>query len=155
MKAEAFDNVHILIVDGKAGNARLLRGILLALGVADVILAENTDRAFELLTGRMFQAVFCDEAVGPLDAPAFVHAVRCGGHGNPRTPILITADALNRVQVERVRDAGVNGLIVRPLTTGGVERKLLGLLKQAKDVAAETRAETPMSPRKDLETWEV
>jgi len=156
MKAEAFDNVHILIVDGKAGNARLLRGIFLALGVADVTLAEDTDRALELLTGRTFQAVFCDEAVGPLDAATFVRAVRCGGAiANPRTPILMTADALNRAQVEMVRDAGVNDLIVRPLTTGGVKRKLLGLMRQAKGFAAENRAEAPMSPQKDLETWEV
>jgi CheY-like chemotaxis protein len=179
MKPEAFDNVRILIVDGKPGNARLLRAIFLTLGVTEVTLAEDTGRALDLLAGRAFQAVFCDETVGPLNAPAFVSAVRRSkAVGNPRIPILLTANAPKRGQVERVRDAGVNDLIVRPLTTGAVKRKLLGVLSPTKVFVAtesfcgpdrrrahdrlgarnperEPRITPRMRRRTDTETWEV
>ena len=132
MNPEALDNVHILIVGGKPGNARLLGGILVALGVSEVKLAADTGRALELLARRDFQAVFCHEAVGPLDTQAFVTTIRRGEVRNPRIPILITASAPNRAQVERMRDTGINDVIVLPLTAGAVKRKLLGILAPVK-----------------------
>src|SRR5262249_18896106 len=130
---EALDNVHILIVGGKPGNARLLGGILMALGVSEVKLAADTGRALEFLAQRDFQAVFCDEAVGPLDATAFVKAVRRGKVSrNPRTPIVIIAKPLKRIAVLRMRDLGVNDFIVLPLTAGAIKRKLLAALVPVK-----------------------
>ena len=133
MASEAFDNVHILIVAGKTCNVRLLRGILSALGTYDIRVAPDTSRALDLLARRDFQIVFCDGEVAPLDMPAFVRAVRSGGTvRNSRIPILITATALKRSQVEGMRDTGVNDLLVLPLTGGAVERKLRGALASAK-----------------------
>src|SRR5689334_12095491 len=107
MSSEALDNVHILIVAGKTYNVRLLRGILSSLGIYEVRVAPNTNRALDLLSYRDFHVVFCDENVAPLDMPAFVTAVRRGSVRDPRIPILITASALRRSQVERIRDIGV------------------------------------------------
>ena len=133
MKPETFNTLPILVVDGKAGNARLLRGILLTLGISDVALAEDTDSALEIMASNSFQAVFCDEAVGPLDAAGFVLAVRRNaGVRNPRTPIVLVSDGPQRAQVEQARDAGINGLIVRPLSMNSVKRKLLALFQTPK-----------------------
>lgn len=129
MKPEILHNLHILIVDGKVGNARLLRGILLALGISNVVMAEDTATALEIMETAAFHVVFCDEAVGPLDAAGFVLSVRRKGKvRNPRTPIVLVSDGPQRAQVEQVRDAGINDLIVRPLSMSSVERKLHTLL---------------------------
>ncbi|HEX3487474.1 MAG TPA: response regulator [Micropepsaceae bacterium] len=129
MKTENLTHLHILIVDGKAGNARLLRGILLALGIANVVMAENTDQALETMAITNFHVVFCDEAVGPLDAAEFVLAVRRKAKvRNPRAAMVLVSDGPQRAQVEQVRDAGINDLIVRPLSMNSVERKLHTLL---------------------------
>jgi len=118
----------------------LLRGILLALGIPDVVLAEDTAAALEIMETAAFQAVFCDEAVGPLDAAGFVTAVRRKGKvRNPRTPIVLVSDGPQRAQVEQVRDAGINDLIVRPLSMSSVERKLQTVLASLK-VFVETEA---------------
>ena len=140
MTSEAFDNVHILIVAGKTCNVQLLRGILSALGIYDVRVAADTSRALELLARRDFHVVFCDDSIAPLDMPAFVMAVRRRGVvRDPRIPILITASALRRSQVVRMRDTGVNDLLVLPLTAGAVHRKLLGALSSIRTfVEAET-----------------
>ncbi|HXJ00439.1 MAG TPA: response regulator [Micropepsaceae bacterium] len=133
MKPVILHNLHILIVDGKAGNARLLRGILSALGISEVMLAEDTAAALEIMETASFQAIFCDEAVGPLDAAGFVLAVRRNGKvRNPRTPIVLVSDGPQRAQVEAVRDAGINDLLVRPLSMSSVERKLQSLLAAPK-----------------------
>ena len=140
MSSEALDNVHVLIVAGKTYNVRLLRGILSSLGIYEVRVAPDTNRALDLLSHRDFHVVFCDENVAPLDMPAFVAAVRRRGTvRDPRIPILITASALRRSQVEGMRDTGVNDLLVPPLTAGAVRRKLLGALSSVKVfVEAET-----------------
>jgi len=126
---EARDNVHILIVGGKPGNARLLSRILFALGVSEVDLAADTGPALERLAQRDFQAVFCDEAVGPTGMTAFVRAVRRRkALRNPHIPIIVTAKPLKQIDVMRMRDLGVNDFIVLPLTAGAVKRKLSAAL---------------------------
>jgi CheY-like chemotaxis protein len=136
MASDSFTNVHILIVDGKAGNARLLRGILLALGVVDPVMADDTTLALDLLSTGIYQVIFCDEGVGPIDAVEFVMAVRRGkGIFAPRTPIIMISKGLQKAQVELMRDAGINDLMIRPLSMNAVKRKLLAVLTTPRRVA--------------------
>jgi len=133
MDSRALHNVHVLIVDRKVGNAKLLRDMLLSLGLAGVEVAEDTACALDVLRSADFDAIFCDEAVGPLDVFGFAVAVRRRrGLRNPVIPIVMISDGPQRAQVERARDAGVNDLLVRPLSTNAVSRKLLALLTAPK-----------------------
>jgi hypothetical protein len=68
-----------------------------------------------------------------MDTRDFLTTIRRGDTaGNPRIPILIIASAPKRAEVERMRDAGVNDVILLPLTVGAVQRKLFGVLAPVK-----------------------
>ncbi len=133
MRPESSSTLHILIVDGKLGNARLLRGILLELGIKQVKIAEDTDSALAEMAVHAYQAVFCDEAAGPMPLARFAQAIRRRREiRNPRVPIVLISAGPQRADVEAARDAGVNDLIVRPLSVAAVKRKLLGLVSAPK-----------------------
>jgi two-component system sensor histidine kinase EvgS len=137
MASDSFANVHILIVDGKAGNARLLRGILLALGADDPVMADDTSLALDLLSTGAYQVIFCDDGVGPLNAAEFVTAVRRNrAILSPRVPIVVVSDGPQKSQVELMRKAGINDLIMRPLSLNAVKRKLLAVLTAGKRFAS-------------------
>src|SRR5262247_3616437 len=91
----------ILIVDGKASNAKLLRTVLSNLGVRFLTVVRDTTEALDLLSSNQFHALFCDEGVGPLDAIAFSIAVRHSSEvRNPRLPIIMVSNGPYRREVE-------------------------------------------------------
>src|SRR5689334_16804945 len=129
-----FHNRRILIVEGKAGDAKLLRSVLINVGVGSVTIAGHTERALDLLRSAEFQAVFCDGALAPLDAVAFTIALRRSeAVRNPRVPVFMVSDRAYRSQVEAGRDSGINDFIVRPLSTETIRRKLVAVLSSPKN----------------------
>ena len=128
-----FRNRRILIVEGKSGDAKLLRSVLINIGVVSVTIAGHTERALDLLRSTEFQAVFCDGALAPLDAVGFAIALRrSDAVRNPRIPVFMVSDRVYRSQVEAGRDSGINDFIVRPLSTETIRRKLLAVLSSPK-----------------------
>jgi len=129
MAEDMFRNIRILIVDGKPGNAKVLHGILSRIGIRSVEVAEDTACALDMLSTSEFSAIFCDEAIRPLDAIAFSIALRRNENvRNPRVPIIMISNGPRRSQVETSRDSGVNDFIVRPVSTETVRRKLEAVL---------------------------
>jgi CheY-like chemotaxis protein len=133
MTADNLRVSRVLIVDGSAGNPKLLRSIFANVGVGSVLFATDTDRALEILCGTQIQAVFCDGKIGPLDPVEFAIAVRRSEEvRNYRVPIIVVADRAHRSDVEACRDAGITDFIVRPVTVESIRRKLLVALANPK-----------------------
>ena len=129
MAKDDFRHVNVLIVDGKASNAKLLRSVLSSLEIRSLAVAKDTAEAFDQMSCSRVDAVFCDENIRPLDAAAFSLAVRRSSEvRNPRVPIIIVSNGPHRRDVEAGRDSGASDFIVRPISASTVKRKLSTVL---------------------------
>jgi two-component system, chemotaxis family, chemotaxis protein CheY len=133
MNAVAFNTLQILIVDGKRINAKLLSDLLSGLGVVKITVAADSTIAMTFLHQKAFDAVFFDDAVGPLNPAAFVTALRKDGTIEcHQVPCILMSAAPDRKQVEIARDSGFNDFIAVPVSVNTVKNKLTSVLTAPK-----------------------
>ena len=144
MPTVALDTLNILIVDGKRANTRILRGILVSLGIRNATTVEDSAAALQCLSSDVYDVVFCDEGIGPLNPAAFARTVRHDAtNRNHRVPLILMSDAPQRRLVEIARDCGINDFLAIPLSVTTVKRKLEAVLFSQKEFV---RAENFVGP---------
>jgi CheY-like chemotaxis protein len=120
-----FKDLRVLIVGGKPNAVRVLRTALSLAGIHTVIPAPDAASGLHHLSGRQFDAVFCDKAVEQLDGRPFVVAARRSpGMKHPAIPIYMIGHDVFRSDVEAARDLGFTDVLVRPITAATIMRKL-------------------------------
>jgi two-component system chemotaxis response regulator CheY len=144
MTTSGLDTIKILIVDGKRANPKLLRGILLALGIRNFMNVEDSTSALQCLTTDVYDAVFCDETIAPMNPAVFAKTLRRDStNRNHRVPVILMSDAPQRRLVEIARDCGINDFLAIPLSVTTVRRKLEAVMFSQKEFV---RAETFVGP---------
>ena len=120
-----FKKLRVLVVDGQQESAKLLRGALATLRVTDVAVAENSIAALKALSVDIYDVVFCDVGIGPIDLWEFAGRLRLDEKArNRRVPIIVMTQNPQLKLVELARDTGINDIIVRPLSVSAVKRRL-------------------------------
>jgi CheY-like chemotaxis protein len=126
-----FHRLKAMIVDPSSYNRSLLREILLSLGVLDCTSTLSCAQARSGLQKNHRDLIFLDEEAG--DTVAFARALRRDANGrNSAIPIFLVSAGPHEEQIVLARDAGINGVIVRPLSAAAVERKLRLVLEPPK-----------------------
>src|ERR1700730_176251 len=126
MNTVAFKTLQILIVDGKRINAKLLSDLLRGLGVRRITVAADSTIAMTFLHEKSYDAVFFDDAVGPLSPAAFVASLRKDATIEcHQVPCILMSATPERKQVEIARDSGFNDFIAVPVSANTVNNKLI------------------------------
>ena len=147
-----FAKIRVLIVAKTSHGKMLLRGILLALGVQNHDSRDDALSALQLLRLERFDLVFCDEWLEPMSAEAFLAALRHDTQSyDMAVPVIMVTPGTDRRHIELVRDAGVNDVIIKPVSIETVRRKLMAHLCRDRPSAprglAPTVAGTASNPR--------
>jgi CheY-like chemotaxis protein len=122
----AFRGLKAMIVDPSTYSRSLLRDVLASLGIRDVLQMESCAEARGTLAMYKRDVVFLSDTAG--DAAAFARALRRDtGTRNITVPVFLVADGVKQSALARARDAGLNGVIVKPVSASAVEKKLLAL----------------------------
>ena len=81
-----FKNLQVLVIDGQPECVKLLRLALGALGINDIAVAENSIAALNALNLDIYDVVFCDLYIGPIDLWEFTARLRMleGGADNKK-----------------------------------------------------------------------
>ena len=144
MTTAGLDTLKILIVDGKRSNTKLLRGILMSLGIRNATSVEDSASALQYMATDVYDVVFCDETVGPLNPAVFAKTLRRDAtNRNHRVPVILMSDAPQRRLVEIARDCGINDFLAIPLSVTTVKRKLEAVMFSQKEFV---RAENFVGP---------
>jgi len=124
-KQPDFSELRLLIVGGRTHATRTLRMVLGIAGVRDVMIADGSAAAMELLRTQRFAAIFFDEHTEPVKHVPFSRAARHGaGVLNPMIPIFVVSASPRRRLIEAERDRGVSDVIARPMSAATIMRKL-------------------------------
>lgn len=127
-------NLHVLLVEDHQGSRRLTRSMLNHLGVRNIEEAVDGTDALNLLQNGLPDIIICDWRMKPMDGLDFVKQVRAGeSPGDISAPIIMLSAHAERQRVEVARDAGVNEFLVKPVSIGTLNERIVAVLKNSRD----------------------
>lgn len=117
MQSLDLSGYSILLVDDQANMRRVLRGMLLGLGVRDIAEAADGAAALEQLAARAPDIVITDWAMPVLDGLELTRMIRRSSDSpNQMVPIIIVTEKATREDVLMARNAGVNEYALKPVS---------------------------------------
>jgi two-component system chemotaxis response regulator CheY len=127
------DQLRILLVDDNEPMRKLLRGMLLAFGISDIVQADGVRSGLESMKRNKPDIVFVDWFMEPVDGLELVRAVRrpdAGEDGlDPYTPIIMMTGYAEEHRVREARDSGVTEFLSKPISAEGVLRRLIAVVE--------------------------
>jgi len=106
----------LLVADDNEHMRRLVRSVLLGVGVGRVAEAADGSEALVRLKRERFELVLVDWMMQPMDGYVFVKTLRADGDNqNTRVPVIMMTGHAEREKVEGARDVGANEFLVKPL----------------------------------------
>lgn len=114
--------VTVLIVDPNEFSRTFIRSICRNLHFGTILIAANTNEAFDLLRKNQVQLIVCDWELKPLMSTEFVKQLRISKDiANNAVPVIILTSCGSPEAIVAARDAGVDDYLTRPI----VMRRLL------------------------------
>jgi CheY-like chemotaxis protein len=122
----SLQGIKILVVEDNKFNQLIARS-LLEKWLATVLIAENGQKAVEILENDTFDLILMDLQMPVMDGLTAAGIIRT--QMNINTPILaLTANVLKGV-IEKCLEAGMNGYISKPFIPDAILAKILEVLK--------------------------
>ena len=118
--------LRVLVVDDQLTMRALVRGGLVAAGVADITDAFDGEEALKILLTRSINLVISDFNMPKVDGLQLLRAIRA--HEPIRTTafIMLTGRA-DKDLVQRAVQFGVNNYLVKPFSNGQLKEKIEGV----------------------------
>ncbi len=125
-------NIHVLIVDDNAPMRFLLRCLMRAGGVCQVTEAETPAYALEIMRVAPVDLIVLNWDMAPIDGLAFARMLRWDEAGpNPFVPVLMLT-ARTQERVAAARDAGVTGLVEKPISARVLFERIASALTETR-----------------------
>jgi two-component system chemotaxis response regulator CheY len=125
--------MKVLIVDDNGPTRTVAKDILAAAWNVDVRECSDGRAALQEL-GWKPDLVLVDYEMRPMDGAAFTRLLRAGGTGaDPRTPVIMMTGHADREHVLKARQAGVDGLVVKPLSIRSMLERVQAVLARPRD----------------------
>jgi len=123
--AASLGALNILVVDDNHHTRILIGQILRALGVGEIYEAGDGTEALQVMRRRIVDIVMTDFAMEPLDGVGFVELLRHSPDSpSPMIPVIMVTAYSTARRVAEARDAGVNEILVKPITTRAILDRL-------------------------------
>jgi two-component system chemotaxis response regulator CheY len=120
-----YELLKILLVDDNHHMRMLLGEILRALGVREIHEATDGAQGLQAMRENAIDIVMTDLSMQPLDGIDFVRLLRNSPDSpNPMAPVIMVTGHSTLQRVREARNAGVNEILVKPLTARGVIERI-------------------------------
>jgi CheY-like chemotaxis protein len=117
--------LNILVVDDNRHMRIVIAQILRALGVGEIYEAGDGSEALQVMRRHIVDIVMTDYAMEPIDGVDFVGLLRHSPDSpNPMIPVIMVTAYSTARRVAEARDAGVNEILVKPITTRAILDRL-------------------------------
>lgn len=130
MNQKPIQEMNALIVEDDRHMRKLIRNVVLALGIKDVTEASDGSAALEEMKVSRVDLVLCDMKMEPMGGLEFVKRLR----SNPDNPyrfvpvIMVTAHA-ELDTVKSARDAGVSEFMAKPISAEALDKRIQRVLR--------------------------
>lgn len=121
--------LHVLVVDDNESFRRLLRTILVSVGVTDVMECPDGQAALDLLQTYPADLVLLDYKMLPLDGLAFMRILRSDADSpNPYLPAIMISGYIDTRLIAQARDAGINEFLAKPISAKSLLTRVIAAI---------------------------
>jgi CheY-like chemotaxis protein len=129
--ASGLESLKALVVEDNTHMRALLRALLNALGIKDILEAANGQTGLKLLQERQIDLVLTDLTMAPMDGLELTRHLRNDENSpNPFIPIIMITGHTERYRVEAARDAGVTEFLAKPITAHNLFARITEILEK-------------------------
>lgn len=141
---EKLKKVNVLVMDGGAKAATLIKSIFSTLGLENVFIATDGYQGVQIMKEVRIHLIFTDwelkartvpaaadqnNVYQPVNGTKFVERIRKSSHSpNPFIPIIMMMDVASGRDVLTARDSGVNEILLRPLNAEDFCDRLISVI---------------------------
>lgn len=130
---DGYQHAAILLYDTVKGSRQATKNILFNLGFREVQTVSDTAMFEDLLQTETFDLVVADITDEIEPVTDIVERLRHGDLGNnPFTVVMLTSGPLNPESLKLALDSGADDLLMRPLSIGGVQKRIYSLVNARK-----------------------
>lgn len=131
--------LHVLVIDDQPAALKIIKDMLLAMGVPVVVATTEPRKAVQMLDlrTRPLDAVLCDWRMPEMTGLDVLKEVRAAC---PDMPFLMVTGAADAASVLKAKEQGVSGYIRKPFSADELRRKLeaIARVKAHRGAAAPT-----------------
>ena len=131
--SKAYKTLRVLIVDADKFSRNLIKDVLESLGFEGEKISQtaNGSEALESLRTNKVDIVICARNMGSIDGVAFIRTLRDPEESPaPGVSVIFCSRQLDRHLVDEIREAGVNEVIVKPITISAIESRVRALIEK-------------------------
>jgi two-component system, chemotaxis family, chemotaxis protein CheY len=133
MPASEISHLSVLLVEDVRATRVIVRTILRAFGIYDVVEAADGQEALAVLGQRHIDVVITDLCMEPMDGVEFTRRLRRPRNGlNPYVPVLMVSAHTEVPRVKEAIAAGVTEFLAKPLVPATLESRLLAIVRTPK-----------------------
>lgn len=126
-------HLSVLVVEDVRATRVIVRTILRAFGIHDVVDAADGQEALKVLAERHIDVVITDLVMQPMDGVEFTRRLRAPRNGlNPHVPVLMVSGHTDIANVKEAIAAGVTEFLVKPIVPANLEARLLSVVRTPK-----------------------
>ena len=127
--AERFAAAKVVVVDDEHYMRKVVRTMLLSIGIREVHEAPDGEAGLELIRRLAPDVVILDWQMPGLDGPAFVRIVRSPAtFPYPNVPIIMLTGHGERSRVVEAVKIGVNEFLLKPVSSKSLQDRLVSVL---------------------------
>jgi CheY-like chemotaxis protein len=127
--AQRLAAIRILVVDDEHYMRKVVRTMLMGLGVRDILEAPDGPTGLELIRSATPDVVILDWQMPGLDGNAFVRIVRSPDtFPYPDVPIIMLTGHGERSRVIEAMQIGVNEFLLKPVSSKSLQDRLISVL---------------------------
>ncbi|GAB4186162.1 MAG: response regulator [Thalassobaculales bacterium] len=130
MSGYRLDRLWVLIVDDNQSMRSLVRTVLEALGVRNIIEARDGEHAIEKITRQEVNLIITDWVMDEMDGLQLTRWVRNeAGSPDPYVPIIMLTGHTDRAKVMEARDAGVTEFMAKPVSAKALYSRMVAIIE--------------------------
>lgn len=127
--------IKVLVVDDEFYSRKVIRTLLMSIGVTNVFDAENGGKGLEAVRAVAPDVVLVDWEMPGMDGAAFAKAVRSpGGFPQPNVPIIMLTGHSERWRVVEAMRLGVNEYLLKPVSSKMLLDRLVATLTKPRPI---------------------
>jgi CheY-like chemotaxis protein len=133
--AERFAAAKVVVVDDEHCMRKVVRTMLLSIGIREVYEAPDGEAGLELIRRLAPDVVILDWQMPGLDGPAFVRIVRSPAtFPYPNVPIIMLTGHGERSRVVEAVKIGVNEFLLKPVSVKALQDRMVSVLAKPREV---------------------
>ncbi len=133
MKVKSIEQLNVLIIEDDRHMRMLIRNVLFALGVSDVMEASDGKAAVEEMKAVLPDLVLVDLKMEPMGGLEFVRQLRADANNRCRfVPVIMITAYADLDTVAAARDVGITEFMAKPVSASALEQRIQRVLNDTR-----------------------